>query len=235
MHERNSFVTLTYDNEHLPPDGGLRVEDWQRFAKRLRKARGAFRFFHCGEYGEENRRPHYHACLFGLDFSDDRVLVRRRGESSLYVSPSLTECWGMGHCSVGELTYESAAYVARYVMKKLTGPAGVEEYSRVDPVSGEVFEVRPPYVTMSRRPGIASSWFAEYGREVYPRDEVVHKGRRFRPPRYYDGKLPECELAGLKARRLERVAGRKDDLTPARLRVREECAEARLSRYKRDL
>lgn len=141
----------------------------------------------------------------------------------------------MGHCSVGDLTYESAAYVARYVMKKLTGPEGHAEYSRVDPVTGEVFSIRAPYVTMSRRPGIASSWFEEFHDEVYPSDEVVHKGRRFRPPRFYDNKLPEEALSKLKSKRFLKASERKEDLTHERLRVRDECAIARATRFRREL
>lgn len=235
MHDANSFVTLTYDQEHLPPDGGLHVEDWQKFAKRLRKACGPFRFFHCGEYGDTSRRPHYHACLFGVDFRADRIVLRRSGESTLYVSPLLSRTWGMGHCVVGELSYESAAYVARYVVKKLTGPQGESAYSRIDPRTGELLQLSPPYVTMSRRPGVGSRWISEFGSEVFPSDEVIHKGRRFRPPRFYDAKLSEKDLAFIRAKRLARVAARKADLSSERLAVREECAEARLRSLKRDL
>lgn len=235
MHAANSFVTLTYDGEHLPPDGGLHVEDWQRFAKRARKAFGPFRFFHCGEYGEETFRPHYHACIFGLDFVSDRIPLRRVGRDPLFWSPSLSRAWGMGHVAIGELTYESAAYVARYVCKKLTGPQGKIAYSRSCPRTGRAWRVSPPYVTMSRRPGVGTTWFDKYGGEVYPADEVVHEGRRFRPPRFYDLKLPESELDELKGKRLGRLALRRSDLTADRLAVREVCAAARLSGLKRSL
>lgn len=235
MHARNCFITLTYNRESCPPDGGLRVEDFQKFCKRLRKSCGRFRFFHCGEYGEANKRPHYHACIFGLDFAVDRVLLRGSGQNRLYASGLLARSWGMGNCSVGELTYESAEYVARYCYKKITGSRAVDEYSRVDPVTGEVIRVAAPYVTMSRRPGVGSTWFEKFGAEVYPADEVVHKGRRFRPPRFYDGKIDPELLVELKAKRLARAADRKEELSPDRLRVRAECAEAKHERFARDL
>lgn len=235
MHARNCFVTLTYDQVNLPPDGGLRVTDWQKFAKRLRKAVGPFRFFHCGEYGEQNKRPHYHACLFGVDFSADRVLLKKSLGGCLYFSPLLASVWGMGHTSVGDLTYESAAYVARYCVGKLTGEAAELEYSRVCPATGEVFGLRPPYVTMSRRPGIGSKWFERFGSDVYPSDEVIHKGRRFRPPRYYDSKLPEAELDVLKARRAARVGLRSEDLTYERLKVRDLVSIEKVKSLKRNL
>lgn len=230
MHANNCFITLTYDAENVPRDGGLRVEDWQKFAKRLRKRVGSFRFFHCGEYGERNKRPHYHACLFGVDFKD-RVAIK----PGLWFSPLLSEVWGLGHSSVGDLTYESAAYVARYVCSKLTGPEGEKEYSRYDSDTGEVWCVRAPYVTMSRRKGIGSSWFEKFASDVYPSDEVVHKGRRFRPPRFYDNKLPEPDLELLKARRAVRVGQRLEELTPERLEVRDQVARAKFDRLGRNL
>lgn len=235
LHTRNSFITLTYNNASLPHDGGLHVSHWQKFAKRLRKKVGPFRFFHCGEYGDDNGRPHYHACLFGVDFSEDRVLLRRSGENSLFISRMLTETWGKGHCSVGHLTFESAAYVARYCMKKYTGGLGEKAYQRIDAVTGEVFNVRAPYVTMSRRPGLGSRWFDKFASDVYPSDEVVHAGRRFRPPRFYDGKLSPEVLEELKAKRRARVALRKEELSPERLAVREACAEAKSERLRRGL
>lgn len=230
MHKANSFVTLTYDDKHLPPDGGLVYEDFRNFCRRLRRRCGAFRFFHCGEYGENFGRPHYHALVFGLDFASDRILLKDRGDDSLYVSPTLTEVWENGHASLGACTYASAFYVAQYCTKKLTGERKAEYGGR-----------RPPYATMSRRPGIGSTWFDKFMDDVYPSDEVVHDGKRFRPPRFYDealaGKSPAGELllSDLKAGRAAKARSRSDELSPARLRVRERIAEARLSRFRRSL
>lgn len=229
---RNCFITLTYDRENIPPAGGLCVEDWQKFAKRLRKAVGPFRFFHCGEYGERSLRPHYHACLFGVDFSEDRILVKSSDDARLFLSPLLSRVWGLGHCSVGDMSFESAAYVARYCVGKITGERAVLEYTRLDEATGEVFLVRPPYVTMSRRPGIGAPWFERFGGDVYPSDEVVHKGRKFRPPRFYDERIPELELAALKGKRRAKAALRADDNSYDRLRVRDEFAE-HVARVKR--
>lgn len=232
MHKANCFVTLTYDNEHLPKYGSLVKKDWQDFAKRLRKKAGPFRFLHCGEYGDENGRPHYHACLFGIDFSVDRVLMRRSGMNALYVSPLLSKTWGLGHCLIGDLSYESAAYVARYVVKKLTGPRA-EAYDRVDQVTGELVRIQAPYATMSRRPGLAQSWFDKYHSEVFPSDEVVHKGRRFRPPRFYDTKLSDTDLERVKEGRRARARAHAADQVEERLRVREKVAEAKLDTFSR--
>jgi hypothetical protein len=71
LYDRNAFVTLTYDDEHLPPGGSLNYPDFQRFMKRLRKnSKSPIRFYMGGEYGESTLRPHFHVCLFGYDFPD---------------------------------------------------------------------------------------------------------------------------------------------------------------------
>ncbi len=235
LHKQNSFITLTYDPEHVPKDGSLCLADWQKFAKRLRRKAGPFRFFHCGEYGEVNLRPHYHACVFGLDFIADRGLWKDSGKYPLFRSPLLDETWGLGFATVGALTFKSAAYVARYVMKKVNGDLAAEKYGRVDEKTGEVFFVRPEYVTMSRRPGIGSAWFKQFKSDVYPADEVVHEGKRYRPPRFYDSQLEAGELDEYKVRRRQAVANRSKELTPDRLRVREKVLEASLSVFERNL
>lgn len=239
MHESNCFVTLTYDDSHLPVNGSVDVRCFQLFAKRLRKRVGAFRYFACGEYGGLNFRPHYHACLFGVDWPD-KVLLRSTGRGDrLYTSPLLASVWGQGLVSSGELSYESAAYVARYVMKKATGPLASKRYSRVDEL-GEVFQVKPEFCVMSRggrggKGGIGSSWFDKFRSDVYPHDEVVYRGRRFRPPRFYDKKLSDAELEVFKAKRRDAAVKYREDQTDARLRVREEVAIAAVNAAKREL
>lgn len=234
MHEKNSFITLTYDKEHLPENGSLEVTDWQRFAKRLRHAIGPFRFFHCGEYGGTTRRPHYHACLFGANFAEDRLLLQSSRQSNLYTSPLLQHTWGMGHVTIGDVTYQSAAYVARYCIQKRTGPQAEHYYTKVDPNTGECWSLKPEYVTMSRNPGIGAEWYARYHAEVYPSDTIAINGRLHRPPRYYDEKLPEEALATLKAKRADAAALYQENLTPERLKVREAVATERTKQLQRD-
>lgn len=237
LHARSSFVTLTYDQANLPSDGSVNVKHWQDFAKRLRKAVGPFRFFHVGEYGDESFRPHYHALLFGVGFDADRVPYRSNGGAALFRSPLLERTWGMGLCPIGDVSFQSAAYVARYCLKKVTGGLASVRYRRVDAETGEEFFVRPEYVTMSRRPGIGAGWFEKFGSDVYPDDEVVHDGKRFRPPKFYDGLLeresPEV-LESVRDKRARAVAARKADLSYERLRAKEQIALSRVSRLKRN-
>lgn len=236
LHERNCFITLTYDDEHVPHDFGLDVSHWQKFAKRLRKRFGPFRFFHAGEYGDRYLRPHYHAVLFGLDFRHDQVLYKQKREYAWYTSPSLAEVWGQGNVLLGEMNYLTAAYCARYTMKKIGGPRAESHYERVDTETGEVFNVRPEYCTMSRRPGIGSGWLEKYKEDVYPDDFVVDKGRKFRVPEFYDRKMEEMDpafIAGVKSARIRRA--KENPMSPDRLYARRKIVDSQQALVSREL
>lgn len=256
MHDFSSFITLTYDNEHVPPDKSLRYEDYQLFMKRLRtrvtRARNlnvvadntvlrdetsGVRFYMCGEYGGEYGRPHFHACLFGVYFPDRVLWKRMPSGASLFRSEELASLWPYGFSSVGDVTFESAAYVARYVMKKITGEAASEHYKFVDD-NGEVFWRTPEFTRMSLKPGIGATWFDKYKREVYPNDRVVVRGQVMKPPRYYDVLQEKISAESMDWIKIEReVQAMKFELnnTPERLRVREIVANARLQFKKRSL
>jgi hypothetical protein len=224
LYENNCFITLTYAPSHLPKDGSLDVREFQLFMKRLRKKYGeGIRFFHCGEYGEKHGRPHYHAILFNFDFSD-KYLWKEDNGYKLYRSPSLEALWPYGHSSVGTATFESAAYVARYILKKVTGDSADDHYlSKVNPFTGEVFKLKPEYTTMSRRPGIASAWYDLYKDDVHSSDSVVIRARQMRPPRFYDSRYeltnPE-DFEALKEARKRKAEPLAKDLTEPRLAAR---------------
>lgn len=247
LYEENCFITLTYSPEKMPDDGSLRKKHFQDFMKRLRARFFArkIRYFHCGEYGEALGRPHYHACVFGFDFAD-REFFRMAGDSRLYTSQLLEDVWGHGFCTVGDVTFESAAYVARYVLKKVTGAKAEDHYLRFDASTGLIAEngdgslcsLQPEYVTMSRRPGLSRQWYEEFGNEVHPFDEVIVRGVRCKPPRYYDNLYEAAHVDGYKLLKSKRIADAKShaaDNTEERLRVREVCAEARIALLKRGL
>ena len=241
MHRVNSFVTLTYDQVHLPVDRSLDVRHFQLFMKRLRKARSPqkIRFYHCGEYGPQTLRPHYHAALFGCDFPDQvEVDGGSKSGEQMWSSAELTSIWGKGLTTVQPLTFETAAYVAGYIIGKAQGlEASRRALERVDPVTGETWEVAPEYSTMSRRPGIGSRWLEEYQDDVYPHDFVVRSGgAKLAPPKFYDKKIDEDLLAELKERRAERGRERRmTHETPARRKAREEIVRARKAMSTRDV
>lgn len=235
-HSDNCFITLTYDDEHLPIGNSLCLSDFQKFMKRLRKRYGAgIRFFHCGEYGPLHARPHYHAILFNHNF-DDKLLWSRRDDILLYTSAALEELWPFGFSSVGDATFESAAYVARYIMKKVTGKMAEAHYSSFDPSTGEIFTRSPEYITMSRRPGIGHEWLKKYESDIYPCDFVVVGDRKKRVPRYYDKiiEMDNGELLDLLKRKRVLLANRNaHDNTPERLAVRKEVLKSRLKQLPR--
>lgn len=205
LHEVNAFATLTYDDAYLPPAGSLDPRAFPLFMRRLRKAvrPRKVRYFYCGEYGEELGRPHYHALLFGW-WPEDAVEVGSRGDHRVYRSAVVRELWPFGFSEVGSVTFESAAYVARYVTKKVRGEAAADHYLAVDVESGEVFARVPEFAQMSRRPGIGAGWFDRFGDELEPKGTVIESGREVPMPRYYrklmDGSSPEA------AWRLQRIA-----------------------------
>jgi len=239
LHDRKCFLTLTYDPENLPPGGTLVKKHFQDFMKRLRKyANTKIRFFHCGEYGDQTERPHYHAIIYGYR-PTDLVVHNENGQGDkLYISEQLAKIWGHGQALIGEVSFESAAYTARYILKKVTGERAQAHYRAFDPKTGEVFQRLPPYVTMSRRPGIARGWFDKFSSDVYPSDFIVIRGRKMLPPRFYDRVYAGFDLKAverLKFQRQLKAKSHKADNTPQRLRDRQICKESQISTLKRKL
>lgn len=237
LYDNNCFITLTYSDEYLPRDNSLNVKHFQDFMKRLRKKYGSgIRYYHCGEYGEKYGRPHYHACVFNLDFPD-KYLFKDENGIKLYRSEALEKLWPFGHSSIGSVTFDSAAYVARYIMKKVTGDSSFYYYRTVDFETGEIVaERKPEYNTMSQ--GIGKNWYEEYQEDVYPRDYVVVNGKEVRPPKYYD-RLYEVEypsdFARLKESRKLNAKKYADNNTPDRLKTREQVKLSRLNNLPRKL
>lgn len=134
LHAKSCFVTLTYDNDHLPANGSLLYEDFRLFFKRLRHKYGkGIGYFMCGEYGETYGRPHYHALIFGHDFQDKQLKRQNDQGNECYTSSELDDLWNKGRTELGSVTFESAAYVARYITKKITGEAAAEHYQGLTP------------------------------------------------------------------------------------------------------
>lgn len=257
MHEENTYLTLTYDNEHLPKNGSLDKRHFQLFMKKFRKKiqPKKIRYFMCGEYGErcftcklnkltcfrnklpcaknwtaELARPHYHAIIFGHEFQDKELTDENNG-NKYYESESLNKLWGNGNCIIGDVTFESAAYVARYITKKVNNDDGTH-YSNTNLDTGELQSLIPEYVSMSRggsttdnnRGGIATSWYKKYKRDL-DKDFITLRGIKMRPPKFYDrlqdiDEPDEYEVKQLARQEQQRIAD-KSDHTIDRLKVRE--------------
>lgn len=275
MHEsqlwkKNCFITLTYDDKKLPPDysctEGLVYKHFQDFMKRFRKTHNGhspwvneqgettypIRFYMAGEYGENFGRPHFHACIFNFDFDDREFFKKSPSGEPIYISKKLKELWPFGFSSVGSFDYKSAAYVARYVMKKITGDAADMHYETFDPETGQVFWRTPEFNKMSLKPGIGADWLSKFASDVYPHDHVIVKGKECKPPRYYDKLIKRAILEPDKSRfeatpaiisgfdamidnRVIKAKKMLDDCTPERLNVREQVVMDKLSKLKRKL
>ena len=180
LHTHNSFLTLTYEHDPI----SINRHDPQRAIKLLRHQGRKFSYFGCGEYGSKLSRPHYHLCLFGEDFTSDRYPWKREKGNLLYRSPSLEKAWEHGHALIGDLTRESAQYTAGYVQKKINGDMAEFHYRREN--TGVDIPVLPEFSMASTKPAIGKRWIEKHWRDVYPCDFVVHKGREYPVPAYYD-------------------------------------------------
>jgi len=216
LHDNSQFLTLTFSDNYLPSNGSLDVLILQKFLKRYRKMYSdiSIRFYACGEYGDLFFRPHYHVIIFGHDF-DDKELYKMQHGFPLYNSESLSKLWPFGHAVTATCTFESCAYCARYVTKKITGKAAENHYKGL----------KPEFNTMSRRPGIAHDWYKQFSNDVYPHDYVIIRdGLKCRPPRYYDNlydvQSPDM-MKVIKEKRFESFEEHSDNNTPDRLNVRE--------------
>lgn len=196
-YEHNYFITVTYDNDHLPEripicnhDTGefimnaapLVPDHFSAFVKKLRtyyKRRynhDGIRFFGSGEYGGNTNRPHYHFIFFNMPIYDLKFFKRKNGYN-YYTSDSISKIWDKGYVTITEVTSRSAAYVARYEMKKLSKPP--------------IYELPREFIRMSRRPGIGLKYFEDFYYNIYKTDEIYIEGQKYRPPKYFDRKLEE--------------------------------------------
>lgn len=244
------FVTRTYDAEHLPADWSVSRPVHQCFMKRLRFLLDApVRNFSCGEYGDSLRRPHYHDILIGEDFSADRVPLRKSQSGGLlYTSPRLTKAWPFGEAAFSAFTLDTAFYVAKYNVKHIRADAGLigseardvalkASLFRCDSATGREWHVAPPFLAMSRMPGLGFSWFDRFGGDAFPADFVVLDGRKFPVPAYYLKLLERSDDGAaelLRERRRLDAFKRAVDASERRLAARHESGLYRAARFARE-
>ena len=187
-HLYNSFVTLTYDDSHLPRDYKLKKSDLQKFIKGLRNKGHKLRYFACGEYGSNNGRPHYHLICFGYMPSDKKRVGKSNCGEAMYESKEVSDVWKKGRTIVQDFSPAAAGYVAGYAAKKLGDCSS--------------------FIIMSKRPGIGLSFASEKLNDIYSYDLIVGdfgKIKKYRPPRYFD-KVAEklgVDLTEIKAKRIK--------------------------------
>ncbi len=233
----NSWATLTYRDpsectaeqlrkgQYIPEDYSLRPSDVSKFIRALRKQnQQKIRYFYCGEYGDENQRPHYHICLFNHSFNDQTFFYDEEGLVT-YTSPSLEKLWPHGFSTVAPLTFRNASYTAGYSLKKITGKKALDHYLRCDQY-GEAYWILPEFIRMStgrKAPcGLGAGYYEKYKGDFFPSDEspVPGHGVVQLVPRYYQNILETQNPAMLEeVKNLREVfmAAHRDDFTPERL------------------
>nr|QJB19156.1 MAG: replication initiator protein [Microvirus sp.] len=240
MHPEGCFLTLTYNRQNLPDDYSINKRDWQLFAKRLREhSPRPIRFFACGEYGSEHGafpyQPHYHALVFGYR-PNDLKLHSRKNNNPLYTSQKISKLWPHGFSTIGELNYKTAAYCARYTLKKIGGDRAADHYTRVHPVTGMIHQVKPEAIWPSRNPGIGFSWFQKYKSDVFPSDYLIWEGKKHPVPKFYIKLLEEEERERVKRTRRQNTVGRPNEADQySRYQAKHDVLAGKLNQLKRDL
>lgn len=246
MHEDNWFLTLTYSQEELckiRPYNSLVKSHLQKFWKRLRKAGYKFRYFACGEYGDKSDRPHYHAIVFGLTIPDPKYHCLSN-DNKLYTSETLTKIWNKGHVILGNVSFDSCAYVARYCIKKRIGKKHeiARFYERLDPETGELWQVEPEFQTTSRgKPGgIGIEFYRKYKEDMFKAGVdgkiIIRGGKTSGTPVFYEHKFEEESeenferLEFIKAERRKYFEEHADELTRHRLDMKEKIAKKRATK-----
>ena len=214
-------------------------KEYSDFMKRLRfkYKHLKLKFFMCGEYGEKNARPHYHAIVFGMDFDDKEYWYTTKAGQRIYRSAVLSTLWPHGYAAIGSVSFESAAYVARYVMKKRTGEGSESHYETFLPDTGEIVSKNKEYAKMSLKPALGREWYDKYKNDLYPKDYITVKGKKYSVPKYYDRLLEEEDpeyFEEIKVNRIKRAREHRDNNTYERLLTRERCAELKAGLFVRD-
>lgn len=244
QHKENCFVTFTYSPENLPDWADLRKDHLTKFFKKLRKHLDyhhngqKIRYFACGEYGDKSGRPHYHAIIFGY-WPKDAEFFKKSGDHPLYRSDTLDKIWGLGYCNIGKVTFETAAYTARYTLKKRNGQEAEMHYTVVDEETGECYVRTPEYMVCSRRPGIGKKWFDKYGQDCL-KGYLTNNGKKIPTPKYYERMMEMDDDYLLEIQQLKHLRScRVDDLDmerkAPRLRVKEEVQNRKQRHYQRDI
>ena len=238
FHEESEchFLTLTYDEEHLPANLSLNIKDHQDFMKRLRYFYPGkqIKYIHSGEYGEENQRPHYHSILYGIEFPDLKFYKYNYRGDIISTSKILDKIWQNGSVKVGSVTFDSCAYVARYVCKKITGEklqepdklTGLKPYELIDKITGEIIIRMSEYMTCSRNPAIAKNYYDKYKDEIFVTDSISVNGMLMQPPKYFTSNLERDnpkKHKSIKRKRKRNQEINKANATTPRLLTRETC------------
>lgn len=249
QHDFNCFITLTYNEENIPDGHTLNKDHFQRFMKRFRKSIAPLkiRYLMAGEYGTDQDptttetigRPHYHAIIFGYEFpmyKENLESTNTQGHK-IYKSPFLENLWGMGNCMVGEFSYDTAAYVARYCVKKINGDLAETHYQRTNRTTGEITNIQPEYGTASNKPGLGYDWFQKFQSDLH-KGFITINGSNHAPPKYYNQLLErydEYTYEFVTAKKSQSIDALSPEYDAPRLQVKEHLRLKKTNSLKRAL
>lgn len=226
-HDENCFVTLTINEYHIEEMYSLDKKVVQDFIKRLRKEvdrkyNKKIRYYVCGEYGELSNRAHYHMAIFGFDFPDKEV-YKMVNNVALYRSPLLEEKWKFGYSTIGQLTWESAAYIARYITKKITGDLAEQHYDGLT----------PEFALMSRN--IGKEWMVKNANDIEKVDRIILRNNlTMLPPKMYNDMVKRANpdlYKILKSERRKRIKNYTFERRNAKREFAEICLKNKNRRY----
>ena len=157
-------------------------------------------------------RPHYHAIIFNHDFKD-KIATDQNNDQTYYISEELQTLWSdsktkrtRGICYIGQVTFQSAAYVARYTTKKITGKKSKQHYKPVILEDGTETERIQEFAQMSKKPSIGKGWFDKYHLDIYRHDVMSVNCKNMRPPKYYDKEFEKLDPKRLRIIKHDRLA-----------------------------
>lgn len=197
-HKASVFATLTYDDDHIPIDKSLNPSHLTTFFKNLRAkndhhGNDPIKYFACGEYGDQRGRPHYHAIIYGhigIEHPENRRERPSRSGDPQYSNPLFSSTWPHGELLFSEHNFETAAYVARYILKKVQGASQALHYGTKTP------EFQRCSKGLGKGHIVADDGTPVWLGDIYPADHVVLPGRgAFLPPPYYDRLLEKVDPA----------------------------------------
>lgn len=206
--DHSIFLTLTYNDDHLPYDMSLRKTTLQKYLKRLRKRIGdrKIKYYACGEYGPDGGRPHYHMVIFGLALWEHQLGSPRGKGYEILGGPGFTAWHPRGFVAGGSINYGSLRYITDYVSKKSDIPTRLRQQrlddlqinirsTYLEPVADVVhlkqgYQVQRPFQLCSQ--GIGKEYLHKH-KERLLRDMgcAVTTGKIAPLPRYYVKKLLE--------------------------------------------
>lgn len=195
--EKSIFTTLTFRDSEMT-DPSIHKKELSDFFHNvrndLRKSKQKIKILGCGEYGDESMRKHYHAIIFGLGMSNEKITISHNCETYTSENSILEKNWSKGNVFNGIVTWNSCRYVASYVFKKYYDELKEDYYTSKG--------LENPFQHTSN--GIGKQFYEEWANNILSKGYIMFNGIKHTIPRYFlelyekDGKKLELERMQMK-------------------------------------